>query len=231
MSRIRRVLCSAVGLLWAIGEAAGAQAHDDSTQWLTFIEVRVEARGHAANIFRGWEHATSPARTIFLQEVSRPERFALMEDVQSMPADDAAEMDTLRAAIGDELIAPLDRRANREFEPDTGAKGTRVGVRTRVDAHAHFYVIAHLDLATRDPTRVEAALHQFAAAARASDGNLGFEVWQQTERPNHFNLISALVGESPLHAFEASHAAREFRQLVGPLLGSPYDERLYRRAD
>jgi quinol monooxygenase YgiN len=70
-----------------------------------------------------------------------------------------------------------------------------------------------------------------AAAARQSDGNLGFEILQQIDRPNHFNLISAWLGESPFHAFTSSAPARVFRQTVAPLLGSPYDERLFRRVD
>jgi hypothetical protein len=43
-------------------------------------------------------------------------------------------------------------------------------------------------------------------------------------------LLAALVLKFGI-AFAASAAARQFRQTVGPLLGSPYDERLFRRID
>ena len=74
-------------------------------------------------------------------------------------------------------------------------------------------------------------MHQFAVTARQSEGNLGFVAWQQTERPNHFNLISGWLSDSQFRAFAATRAARDFRRIVGPLLGSPYDERLFRRVD
>jgi quinol monooxygenase YgiN len=61
--------------------------------------------------------------------------------------------------------------------------------------------------------RVEAladiAMQQVAVAARQSDGNLGIVAWQQTERPNHFNLISGWNSESQFHAFAATRARRE----------------------
>ena len=95
-------------------------------------------------------------------------------------------------------------------------------------------MIAHLDLAlpaTPDRARADIAMQQFTVAAGQSDGNLGFVAWQQSERPNHFNLISGWNSESQFHAFAATRAAREFRPIVGPMSGSPYDERLFRRVD
>ena len=76
-------------------------------------------------------------------------------------------------------------------------------------------------------------MQQLTVAASQSDGSLGFVAWQQTERPNHFhfNLISRWNSESQFHAFAATRAAREFRQIVGSMSGSPYDERLFRRVD
>lgn len=227
--------------IWTLSLMASAAARAESVGLLTFIEVKVEARGHAANVLRERaralaEHTSTPGRIILLQEVSRPERFALLAlDQPAVPIGGAQEIDLLPRDLADELTAPPDRRPNREFEPDSGS------TRTKIDTRANIYVIAHLDLALSSQTsanqpgadraRVETALHQLAATARQSDGNLGFDIWQQTERPNHFNLISGWISESQFHAFEATRAAREFREIVGPLLGSPYDERLFRRVD
>jgi quinol monooxygenase YgiN len=227
MSRLRFSLA----LLATIGVMANAEVHAETVGLLTFIEVKVETRGHTANVLRDrtgalHEPASSPAQAIFLQEIARPERFALLEHEQSTEAvGGAREKDSLSVALADDLTAPPDRRANHELASDPGSTDAKL------DARAHFYVIAHLDLATPDPAKIAVTLHQLAAAARHSDGNLGFTIWQQTEHPNHFNLISAWIGESPLHDFEATRAARDFRQTVAPLLGSPYDERLFRRID
>ena len=66
------------------------------------------------------------------------------------------------------------------------------------------------------PRKNNIAMQQSAVAARQSDANLGFVGWNS---------------ESPFHAFAATRAAREFRQIVGPMSGSPYDERSFRRVD
>jgi quinol monooxygenase YgiN len=68
-----------------------------------------------------------------------------------------------------------------------------------------------------------------ATAVRQIKGNRGVEILRQAKNANHFNLISAWTGEAPFHAFAATVGARDFRQIIAPLLGSPYDERLYSR--
>ena len=113
--------------------------------------------------------------------------------------------------LTDELTAPPDLRMNREFgevAPATGAKA---------DVRANVYVVAHLDIGAPAPdrARVETALRQLSVAARQSEGNLRFDVWQQTDRTNHFNLISGWISESQFRAFAASRAARDFRRTVG----------------
>ena len=221
----------ALALLWSIGVVASAQVRAESIWALTFIEVRVDARGHAGNVLRQHanalrEHSSWPGQIILLQEVSRPERFVLVEHEKTDVSTDAArEMRSVTERLTDDLTAPPDLRMNREFVEVAPATGARADVRANV------YVIAHLDIGPPDRARAEAALRQLSAAARQSDGNLVFDIWQQTDRANHFNLISGWMSESQFHAFAASRAAQEFRQTVGPLLGSPYDERLFRRVD
>jgi quinol monooxygenase YgiN len=228
---IRRSLLLALALLLKCGVTPGAEVNTGSLLALTFIEVRIEARGHAANVLRqqantSREHQAPPGQIVLLQEISRPERFIVLE--REMPPVLAAgrqESHSLTHSVADDLTAPPDQRLNREFdEADTVAGAT-------VDARANFYVITHVDITSPDRSRVDTALRDLAAAARQSDGNLGFHVLQQTDRPNHFNLISAWLSESPFRIFAASAEARKFRQTVGPLLGSPYDERLFRRVD
>jgi len=142
---------------------------------------------------------------------------------------DAEAIALLRRILGGDLrgalTAPPDRRRNRGFDE------VAVAADAKADVRANVYVVAHLDIGVPDRARTEAALRQLAAAARQSAGNVRFDIWQQTDRANHFNVISGWISESQFYAFAASHAARDFRQTVGPLLGSPYDERLYRRVD
>ncbi len=226
-----RTLPLALGLLLRIGITPAIEVNAGSEPVLTFLEVQVEMRGHAGNALRqqanaAREHQASSGQIVMMQEIARPERFAVLE--REAPAVMTAGGSKPRAfteSITDDLIAPPDQRLNREFDEIATTNGSRV------DAGANFYVITHVDIAASNPIQVATALRNFAAAARQSHGNLGFEILQQTDHPNHFNLVSAWLGDAPFHAFAASAGAREFRRTVAPLLGSPYDERFFRRVD
>ena len=229
-------LLLALALLLKLGGSLGAEGNGEPVLTLTFIEVRVEARGHAAGVLVDHAHAppahahaspdrqTPPGQVIVMQDISRPERFAVLKrETSPTLTQDQRDAPALTAGLTDDLTAPPDQRRNREFDGSAAAKGAQV------DARANLYVVTHVDIAAADRSRVETALHGLMAAARRSDGNLGFEILQQIDHPNHFNLISAWLGESPYRAFLASAETRGFRQTVAPLLGSPYDERLFRR--
>lgn len=226
-----RWLPLALALVLEIGIAHAADNNAGPEPVLTFVEVRIEMRGHAANVLRRQANAardrqTSPRQIVMMQEIARPERFAVVErKSQAVPTADGGRPLAVTDGIADDLIAPPDRRLNREFDEIATTRGARV------DEHANFFVITHVDIAASNLTRVETALHDLAAAARQSGGNFGFEILQQINHPNHFNLVSAWLGEAPFRVFVASAGAREFRQTVAPLLGSPYDERLFRRVD
>lgn len=229
--RSRSLLLSLTLPLMHFGIAAGAEVGTGSLRALTYIEVTVIARGHTAGVLR--EHANvpresqaSPGQIIVMQEISRPERFAVLERATS-PELTAAKVEThaLTDGLTEDLTAPPDRRLNRELDET----GTTPG--PQVDGRANFYVVAHMDITPQDRAGIETSLRNLAATARRSDGNLGFEILQQTDRPNHFNLVSAWLGESSFRAFATGTVARDFRRTVGPFLGSPYDERLFRRVD
>ena len=226
----RGSLLLALALLLTCGVTPGGEIKAGSAAAMTFIEVRVEARGHAGSVLRqanaSHEYPASAGQVISLQEISRSERFVVLE--REPPDVLTARGRGTRALIEgltNDLIAPPDQRLNREFDEITTATSPRI------DARANFYVVTHVDIAPPDQSQIETALRKLAAAARQSDGNLGFEILQQIDRPNHFNLISGWIGESPFRTFTSSAAARQFRQTVGRLLGSPYDERLFRRVD
>jgi quinol monooxygenase YgiN len=220
-----------LALLPKVGIASATEVNAGPESLLTFIEVRVEMRGHAGNSLReqvnaAREHQGSPGQIVMMQEIARPERFVMLErGAPGVLAAGGMNPRTFTEGITDDLVAPPDQRLNREFDE------TATTNRARIDARASFYVITHVDIAAQDLTQIETALHKLAAAARQSSGNLGFEILRQTNHPNHFNLVSGWVGEAPFRAFAESAGAREFRRAVAPVIGSPYDERLFRRVD
>jgi quinol monooxygenase YgiN len=207
-----------------IGFAPAAELNAGFESVLTFIEVRVEMRGHAGNVLR------QPGEgVVVMQEISRPERFAALEHEASAsdsPTTVARNSRAFTESILDDLIAPPDQRSYRVFEKVVATSRGASG-----DSPAKFFVITNVDIAPPGLAQVETALRQLAAALRPRDGNLGIEILQQVNRPNQFALITAWIGEAAFHTFTASVGAREFRRTLAPILDSPYDERLFRRVD
>ncbi len=212
------------GGLCLLSAGVGAETGADPVRALTFIEVRSDAVDRCrALLSPALQKKPGAQHGLLLEELARPERFVLLED-SGAATGPAGPGTRLEDRLDPLLAAPLDHRTHRELT-DTAASSGDAGT------NASLYVIAHLDLAPPERSKGEAALRQLASAARHSAGNLEFEVWQQTDRTNHFNLIAVWTDRAKFNAFADGAAAREFRKSVASLLGSPYDERLYRRLD
>jgi quinol monooxygenase YgiN len=90
----------------------------------------------------------------------------------------------------------------------------------------------HLDVFPPGIDKTLIALKELAEAARKDSGNLRFEVTQSAKPPtSHTTLYGAWTSRQAYDEFEAAAYARRFRDIVGPLLGSPYDDRLYALID
>jgi quinol monooxygenase YgiN len=86
----------------------------------------------------------------------------------------------------------------------------------------------HLDVFPAGTEPTLAAAKVVAEAARKGEGNLRFDVVNSVKPPlSHSTLIAAWQSRKAFDAYEDSAYARQFRDVVGPLLGSPYDDRLY----
>lgn len=223
------------------GAGAAVQPQAQPARLLTFIEVRSDSIPRAQAVLREYARAlrgrATPSGAVVLEETDRAERFVLLERAEKAEALAARERQArplLRSLLA-LLTAPADRRAYRELDAGCSVGSARpvpLAARGRRSdppaAPRPLYVVAHLDIAgPMRPEPVE-ALGRLAAAACGSPGNLGFEVWQQVSRGNHFNLIAVWRRAGDLDAFAASAGARGFRDAVAPWLGSPYDDRLYR---
>jgi quinol monooxygenase YgiN len=225
----------AIAALWLTGTAEAAAA--EPTKVLTFIEVRSGAVDRCKTILKHYAAALRQhSNTGVVQEIGRPERFVVIETAAGLEALAAAESgaQSILASLDEFLTAPPDRRTHSDFggvrfggAPFGGAPTSPV---TDLPAKG-LYVIFHLDLGPPDQKRGEAARSQVIDAARHSPGNLRFEAWQQSNRPNHFNIVEVWSDRAKLNDFTAGTAAREFRTTVGPLIGSLFDERLYERID
>jgi hypothetical protein len=79
-----RWLPLALVLLPSVGTLPATEVNTASDSVLTFVEVRVEMRGHASSVFRqqantARQHQASPGQIVVMQEIARPERFVVLE--------------------------------------------------------------------------------------------------------------------------------------------------------
>ena len=103
-----RTLLFAAALLLKFGVIPGSEANTGAVLALTFIEVRIEARGHAAGVLRQPADAFIP-----MQEISRPERFVLlMRERSAALTEGGQEARVLTEQLKDDLTAPPDQRLN-----------------------------------------------------------------------------------------------------------------------
>jgi quinol monooxygenase YgiN len=90
------------------------------------------------------------------------------------------------------------------------------------------YVVSHVDLAPDAVAKDQSALQQYVADSRKDPGALRIELLVQSDRPNHFTIVSVWADEKAFNAhLEAAHT-RDFRAKIQAGLGSPFDERLHK---
>ena len=99
-----------------------------------------------------------------------------------------------------------------------------------VHAQNELYVVMHIDTApppsATGPTAAQ-LLRQWAAETSKEAGCVRFEVLQQADRGNHFAVVGVWKDRAAFDEHEAAAYTRKFRELIQPMLGSPFDERLH----
>ena len=74
-------------------------------------------------------------------------------------------------------------------------------------------------------------LRRLAEASRQEPGNLRFDVVHHTMRANHFTVIETWRNQQALDAHTAAAHARQYRDELQPMTGSPLDERVYKAVE
>ena len=215
------------------GQEARAQgAGGVAVYAVTYIEVLPAAKDQAAALLKALGTASRKVagnlRFEVLQRRDRPNHFAMVEAWKDQKAQDAngagPHGKRFRDALKPLLSSAYDER------PHTGlAVGSlAAGAGARGDA---VYAVTHVDIIPPKKDDGIAALRQLAGPSRMDAGNLRYEVLQQNSRPNHFTLVEIWKDQGALEGHEVAAHTRIFRELLLPMSGSLYDQRLYRALD
>ena len=218
---------SAFLLVIVAGSGAGAQTAGDAIYGVTALDVAPGAASQGIALLKQYrdgalKQAGNTGVTL-LQEADWPNRFVIYDAWKDQAAYDANERAAhsaeLRAKLASMGGAPYDRRDYRVIS---------VGPAQAAAGGDTVYMQLHLDVFPPGIEATLAAARAVAEAARKGDGNLRYDVVRSVKPPlSHTTVLAAWQNRKAFESYENSAYARQFRDAVGPLLGSPFDDRLY----
>jgi quinol monooxygenase YgiN len=225
-----RVLARSVAaclLVVAAHSPARAQLSTDTIYGVTALDVAPGAAAQGVALLRQYRDDVlkqpGNLEVRLLQEVDWPNRFLIYEGWKDHSAYEANEKAVHSVALRDKLKpiagAPYDRREYQVMA---------VGPAQPATGPDTVYMHLHLDVFPPGFERTVAAAKAVAEVARKGEGNLRYDVVKSVEPPqSHTTFLAAWRDRKAFDAYESSAYARQFRDTVGPLLGSPFDDRLY----
>ena len=226
-SLIRLVLPLAMA---ALGVTSAGAADNATFYTVTYVEVVTPSATQAAAAVRQYAGAarkeTGAVRVESLQRVDRPNQFVVLAswtDQKAFEAHQAApSAKEFGAKVSPLLASPNDLRLHQALSVD-GA--TAAGPARAV------YVATHVDVIPPRKDDAVVALKQLAEESRKDAGHVRFDVVQQTNRPNHFTVVEVWTDRASFDVHAMAAHTKRFRDQLGPMSGSLYDERLYQSLD
>ena len=157
------------------------------------------------------------------REASRPNRFMVIESWKDQPVfvshEEAAHTLHFRTKLQAIHSSPYDQRVHNAFT---------IGHETSTATRESVCVVTHVDVPPPRREETEGLLRRLAEESRKDKGNIRYDIFQQTSRTNHFTVFAAWKDVDAFEAHEASAHRMEFRETLWPMLGAPYDERLFK---
>jgi len=234
LSRIASTVAVAA-LFFGAALVSAARAQETFAYVVTYIETLPSAEKQAVQLIDRYSAAGRQAagnlRFQALQRVDRPNHFAFVTAWKDQKAAEAyAASDTtkqFRDKLQPLLSAPYDERPHGGLEVASTEVVGSIGQKSR----GMVYAVTHVDIIPPKKDDGIAALKQVTAPSRAESGSVRYEVLQQNSRPNHFTLVETWRNHKALEAHEVAEHTRKLRDILLPIGGSLYDQRLYTAMD
>jgi len=205
----------------------GAQAPPDSTAYsAAYVDIVPASRTAAITAMKQYRDTSRKQdgfqRIEFFEQAGRPGHFCIIETWANNKDFDTHAASTnakdFRTKIESMRLSDYDQRPYKTLSlgtapHDGGSRST--------------FVITHVDIGGQG-TNAADLLRKLAEASRKEEGNLRFDVLQHAMRANHFTVIEEWQTAKALETHAAATHTREYRNGLGPIAGSPLDERLYK---
>jgi quinol monooxygenase YgiN len=205
----------------------GAQAPPDSAAYsVAYVDILPASRTAAITAIKQYRDASRKddgfQRIEFFEQAGRPAHVCIIEtwansrDLDSHAA--SANAKDFRNKIDSIRLGDYDQRPYKTLSLGT-AQNDR--------SSRGIFVITHVDIGGQG-TNVTDLLRKLAEASRKEAGNLRFDVLQHAMRANHFTVIEEWQTAKTIETHAAAAHTKEYRNSLGPILGSPLDERIYK---
>jgi quinol monooxygenase YgiN len=197
------------------------------TQIITYIDFEPKSTSEGIALLQKYREATTAeegnTECIGLRETSRPNRFVIVaawgEEGQFQAHEAQSQTVEFRSKLKAIHNSPYDQRVHHAFA---------AAISDRKGGSGALYVVTHVDVPPPRREETELLLNAEAAQSRSDDGNVRYDVFQQNApRTNHFTVFAVWKDEDAFDSHQATTHTRAFREALGPMLGAPYDERLY----
>jgi quinol monooxygenase YgiN len=206
--------------------AASAQTPSNAVDVATYVEVVPSAVATGAALLKQYRAASRKQdgnlRFDVLQELERPNRFAIVETWRDPAAHDAHAQAASTKEFRDKLnpieAAPPDERITSALYVAQGRNKIQPGA---------VYVLTHVDVIPAGKDDAMAALKTMNGDSAADQGNISHEVWQQANRANHFTVVETWTSRKMLDSHASALHTRSFRNGLAKIAGALYDERFY----
>jgi quinol monooxygenase YgiN len=226
-SIVRMVM--AVMLAVGLGAAAQEKAAPPSgpSYVLTYLEFAPSKVTDAIAMMRTYRDASRSepgARAVDIyQETGHPHRFILREIWQDRAAYDRHAMAASRSQFNTAIL-PI------HLGPPAVGVHVEYWMSPVKSAGANdVFVISHIDVGGNNVPRLKGLLDTLGPASANDAGLVRYEILDEVPaHPNHFRFFEQWSSEANWAAHHTSAHARAFRDGVTPILGTPYDQRLYR---
>ena len=219
MLRLLPLLISAILL--------GAQAPPDAAAYsVAYVDILPASRTAAITAIKQYRDASRKdagfQRIEFFEQAGRPAHFCIIETWANSRDRDAhaasGSTKDFRSKIDSMRLSDYDQRPYKTLS---------LGTAHNDGSGRSMFVITHVDIGVQgaDATGL---LRKMADASRKEEGNLRFDVLQHAMRANHFTVIEEWQTGKAIETHAAATHTKEYRNSLGPIAGSPLDERFYK---
>jgi quinol monooxygenase YgiN len=223
----KRILGPALGLAMTALAAGAAQAQATFFT-VTYVEASPKDTRQATSLLRNYVAASKKddgnVGLELMKGIHRPSWFVVAGAWKDQKAYEAHLATAHSKEMGEKIKA-------RVAAPNDTRQHTALSFAPAAAGKAGVCAVTHVDVIPPQRENGTAAVKQLAEDSRKHAGNIRFDVFVQTNRPNHFTVVECWTNRRAFDTHVAAKETRAFRDKLVSMTGALYDERLYKAID